>query len=230
VVEIGLSQNIAQLGNDASRWLTNFGSRVRVIVPLDINEAARSLTIETWRSLPNAPKHAPQLSNTINRHQSWCESAGMHHQPAVPRGKLLGDRGRSSGESSGDRLCSHRPPTGIIVGHKVWKYLHHRLRRGHRPASSVWMSSANGSRTWIMKFTMTAESCSREVRLSWPACPTICGPVFRVDIPGIPSEFDSPLLKRTPFFFCSISWRKLLFALGTYTKELLLLPTSYSHT
>jgi hypothetical protein len=41
----------------------NYGGKVRVVMLIDINEAMRSLTIETWRNLsvqPNTPVHGPK--------------------------------------------------------------------------------------------------------------------------------------------------------------------------
>ena len=52
VLEVGVSESLPKLRNDARWWLSNSGDRVNIVLIFHINEGTKTMLIERWETIP----------------------------------------------------------------------------------------------------------------------------------------------------------------------------------
>lgn len=72
MVEVGVSESLQQLRNDARYWLTNSGGETRVVILISINTVAKEVKFERWEDVPriqparhNTPLYNPGMVQSI---------------------------------------------------------------------------------------------------------------------------------------------------------------------
>jgi hypothetical protein len=63
VLEVGVSESLPRLRNDARWWLSNSGGSVNIVLIFDVNEGAKTILIEKWETAPATATRPVTRSN-----------------------------------------------------------------------------------------------------------------------------------------------------------------------
>ncbi|KAH8710084.1 hypothetical protein GQ44DRAFT_714598 [Phaeosphaeriaceae sp. PMI808] len=63
VLEVGISESLRKLRNDARWWLSNSGDSVNIVLIFHINEGAKTILIEKWETAPATATRPATRSN-----------------------------------------------------------------------------------------------------------------------------------------------------------------------
>ena len=89
VFEVGVSESLPKLRNDARWWLSNSQGLVRIVLIFHVNRGSRAILIEKWECTPAARTYAirsnrPPAQIPTQMHTITIDSNGITATPALP--------------------------------------------------------------------------------------------------------------------------------------------------